>query len=145
MVAMIWLVYHLTQSSVLLGVVGFASQVPNLILVPFGGVLSDRWNHQRILIVTQALSMLQSFALAILTLTDTIQIWQIIALSLFQGIVNAIDAPTRQAFVSEIVERKESLINAIALNSSIFNGARLIDPAIGGCCSPKWGQVTVFC
>jgi MFS family permease len=132
MVAMIWLVYHLTQSPVLLGIVGFVSQVPNLVLVPFGGVLSDRWNHQRILIVTQFLSMLQSFALAILTLTGTIHIWHIIVLSLFQGIVNAIDSPTRQAFVPEIVERKENLINAIALNSSMFNGARLVGPAIGG-------------
>lgn len=132
MVAMIWLVYHLTQSPVLLGIVGFASQVPNFVLVPFGGVLSDRWNHQRTLIVTQILSMLQSFALAVLTLTGVIQIWHIIALSLFQGVVNAIDAPTRQAFVPEIVERKENLINAIALNSSMFNGARLIGPAIGG-------------
>jgi MFS family permease len=132
MVAMIWLVYHLTQSPVLLGIVGFVSQVPNLVLVPFGGVLSDRWNHQRILIATQFLSMLQSFALAILTLSGTIHIWHIIVLSLFQGIVNAIDSPTRQAFVPEIVERKENLINAIALNSSMFNGARLVGPAIGG-------------
>jgi MFS family permease len=132
MVAMIWLVYHLTQSPILLGIVGFASQVPNLVLVPFGGVLSDRWNHQHTLIVTQALSMLQSLALAILTLTNTIHIWHIIVLSLFQGIVNAIDSPTRQAFVSEIVEQKEDLINAIALNSSMFNGARLVGPAIGG-------------
>lgn len=132
MVAMIWLVYHLTQSPILLGIVGFVSQVPNLVLVPFGGVLSDRWNHQRTLIVTQALSMLQSFALAALTLTGTVHISHIIALSLFQGIVNAVDSPTRQAFVPEIVERKENLINAIALNSSLFNGARLIGPAIGG-------------
>lgn len=132
MVAMIWLVYHLTQSPVLLGVVGFVSQVPNLVLVPFGGVLSDRWNHQRTLIVTQALSMLQSFALAFLTLTGTIHMWYIIALSLFQGIISAIDSPTRQAFVLEIVERKDNLINAIALNSSLFNGARLVGPAIGG-------------
>jgi MFS family permease len=132
MVAMIWLVYHLTQSPVLLGIVGFVSQVPNLVLVPFGGVLSDRWNHQHTLIATQALSMLQSFALAILTLTGTIHIWHIIALSLFQGIVNAIDSPTRQAFVPKIVEQKDDLINAIALNSSMFNGARLVGPAIGG-------------
>jgi MFS family permease len=132
MVAMIWLVYQLTESPVLLGIVGFVSQIPNLVLVPFGGVLSDRWNHQRTLIVTQILSMLQSFALAILTLTGTVHIWHIIVLSLFQGIVNAVDAPTRQAFVPEIVERKENLINAIALNSSMFNGARLIGPAIGG-------------
>jgi MFS family permease len=132
MVAMIWLVYHLTQSPVLLGIVGFVSQVPNLVLVPFGGVLSDRWNHRNTLVVTQALSMLQSFALAILTLTGVIHIWHIVALSLFQGIVNAIDSPTRQAFVPEIVERKENLVNAIALNSSMFNGARLVGPAIGG-------------
>ncbi len=132
MVAMVWLVYHLTQSPVLLGLVGFVSQVPNLVLVPFGGVLSDRWNHQQTLIVTQTLSMLQSFALAILTLTGVIQIWHIVVLSLFQGIVSAIDSPTRQAFVPEIIERKESLINAIALNSSMFNAARLVGPAIGG-------------
>lgn len=132
MVAMIWLVYHLTQSPVLLGLVGFASQFPNLVLVPFGGVLSDRWNHRQTLVVTQALSMVQSFALAILTLTGTIHISHIIALSLFQGIVNAVDAPTRQAFVPEIIERKDVLINAIALNSSLFNSARLIGPAIGG-------------
>ncbi|HEY9663973.1 MAG TPA: MFS transporter, partial [Allocoleopsis sp.] len=132
MVAMIWLVYRLTQSPVLLGLVGFASQVPNLVLVPLGGVLSDRWNHRQTLVITQILSMLQSFALAVLTLTGTIHIWHIIALSLFQGIVNAIDSPTRQAFVPEIVERKENLINAIALNSSMFNGARLVGPAIGG-------------
>lgn len=132
MVAMIWLVYRLTQSPVLLGIVGFASQVPNLVLVPFGGVLSDRWNHRQTLIITQTLSMLQSFALAFLTLTETVQIWHIIVLSLFQGVVNAVDAPTRQAFVPRIVERKENLINAIALNSSMFNGARLVGPAIGG-------------
>lgn len=132
MVAMIWVVYHLTQSPVLLGVVGFVSQIPNLVLVPFGGVLSDRWNRRRTLVVTQILSMVQSLALAALTLTGTIHISHIVALSLFQGVINAIDAPTRQAFVPEIVERKENLINAIALNSSMFNGARLVGPAIGG-------------
>jgi MFS family permease len=132
LVATIWLVYHLSQSPLLLGVVGFASQVPNLVLVPFGGVLSDRWHHRQTLVITQVLSMLQSLTLAVLTLTGSIQIWHIIGLSLFQGMVNAVDAPTRQAFVPEIVERKENLINAIALNSSMFNGARLVGPAIGG-------------
>ncbi|MEG3437205.1 MFS transporter [Pannus brasiliensis CCIBt3594] len=132
MVAIVWLVYHLTRSPVLLGTVGFASQFPNLVLVPFGGVLSDRWNRRRTLLVTQFLSLLQSFALAILTLTGTIHIAPIIALSLLQGIVNAIDSPTRQAFVPEIVGRPENLTNAIALNSSMFNGARLLGPAIGG-------------
>lgn len=132
MVAIVWLVYHLTKSPVLLGTVGFASQFPNLVLVPFGGVLSDRWNRRRTLLVTQFLSLLQSFALAILTLTGTIHIAPIIALSLLQGIVNAIDSPTRQAFVPEIVGKPENLTNAIALNSSMFNGARLLGPAIGG-------------
>jgi MFS family permease len=144
MVAMIWLVYHLTQWPVLLGIVGFASQVPNLVLVPFGGVLSDRLNHRRTLIVTQALSMLQSFALAILTLTGVVHISHIILLSLFQGIVNAIDSPTRQAFVPEIVDRKDSLVNAIALNSSMFNGARLIGPAMGGILLAKVGAGYCF-
>jgi MFS family permease len=132
MVAMVWLVYHLTQSPLLLGIVGFVSQVPNLVLVPFGGVLSDRLNHHQTLIVTQTLSMLQSFALAVLTFTGVINIWQIIALGLFQGVVNAVDSPTRQAFVPQIVEHKGDLANAIALNSSMFNGARLLGPAIGG-------------
>jgi len=144
MVAMVWLVYHLTQSPVLLGVVGFASQVPNLVLTPFGGVLSDRLNHRRTLVVTQALSMVQSLTLAMLTLTGVVHIWHIIALSLFQGVVNAIDAPTRQAFVPEIVERRDDLINAIALNSSMFNGARLIGPAIGGVLLAKVGAGYCF-
>lgn len=144
MVAMVWLVYHLTQSPVLLGIVGFVSQLPNLVLVPFGGVFSDRWNHRSTLIATQALSMLQSLVLAVLALTGSIQIWHIIGLSLFQGIVNAIDAPTRQAFVPEIVERKENLINAIGLNSSLFNGARLVGPAIGGVLLAKVGAGYCF-
>lgn len=131
-VATIWLVYHLTQSAFLLGVVGFASQIPTFVVTPFGGVVGDRWHRRSVLVVTQILSMIQSLALAVLTLTGTIQIWQIIVLALFQGAVNAVDAPTRQAFVSELVERREDLPNAIALNSSMFNSARLIGPAVAG-------------
>jgi MFS family permease len=131
-IATIWLAYHLTKSALLLGMVGFATQIPNFMLVPFTGVLVDRWNHHRTLVVTQALSMLQSFALAALTLSGNIQFWHIIGLCLCQGLINAFDAPTRQAFVAEIVERKENLGNAIALNSSMFNGAKLVGPAIGG-------------
>lgn len=131
-IATIWLVYGLTQSPFLLGFVGFASQIPAFFLTPFGGVVGDRWHRRRILVVTQILSMLQSLALAALTFSGVIQIWQIILLALFQGIVNAVDAPTRQAFVSEMVERREDLPNAIALNSSMFNGARLVGPAVAG-------------
>ncbi|HEY9642681.1 MAG TPA: MFS transporter [Coleofasciculaceae cyanobacterium] len=130
--ATVWLVYHLTQSPLLLGLVSFISQLPNLVLVPFGGVLVDRWNHHRTMLITQTLAMLQSLALAILTLTGSIQVWQILALAFCQGLINAVDSPTRQAFLPEMVERKENLVNAIALNSSMVNGAKLLGPAIGG-------------
>lgn len=131
-IATIWLVYHLTNSPLLLGVVGFAGQIPSFILSPLGGIFADRSNRRHVIIVTQILSMLQSLALAVLTLTGTIQIWQIIILSIFQGIISAFDIPARQSFITEIIEKKEHLGNAIALNSSIFNAARLIGPAIGG-------------
>lgn len=127
-----WLVYHLTKSALWLGIVSFVSQAPSIVLVPFGGVLVDRWNHHRTLIITQTLAMIQSLALAALTLTGTIQVWSLIALGLCQGLINAFDLPTRQAFVPEIVERKENLGNAIALNSSMVTGAKLVGPAIGG-------------
>lgn len=130
--ATVWLVYHLTQSAVWLGIIGFVSQIPNFVLVPFGGVLVDRWNHHQTLLVTQMLSMLQSFALAILALTGTINIWWLIGLGLLQGVINSIDAPTRQSFVLEIVEHKDDLASAIALNSSMVTGARILGPAIGG-------------
>jgi MFS family permease len=131
-VATIWLVYHLSASPLLLGMVGFCTQIPTFFLTPFGGVLVDRWNRHRTLLVTQALSMVQSLVLAALALTGTVQIWQILLLAVFQGLINAIDAPTRQSFVFEMVERREDLPNAIALNSSMFNGARLVGPAIAG-------------
>ncbi|BAY75867.1 major facilitator transporter [Nostoc linckia NIES-25] len=130
--ATIWLVYDLTNSPLMLGVVGFSSQIPNFFLAPFGGVFVDRFSRYRTLIGTQILAMIQSLALAALALTGVIQVWQIIALSLFQGFINALDAPARQAFVPELVERREDLANAIAINSTMVNGARLIGPAIGG-------------
>lgn len=131
-VAMIWLVYHLTNSALLLGIVGFSSQIPSFVIGPFGGIFVDRWNRHRILVTTQILAMIQSLALAVLALTGIIQIWHIILLSIFQGFINAFDAPARQAFVMEMIEKKEDLGNAIALNSSMFNGARLVGPAIAG-------------
>ncbi|MEH2415238.1 MFS transporter [Nostoc sp.] len=130
--ATIWLIYDLTKSPLMLGVVGFSSQIPNFFLAPFGGVFVDRFSRYRTLIGTQILAMIQSLTLAALALTGVIQVWHIIALSLFQGFINALDAPARQAFVPELVERREDLANAIAINSTMFNGARLIGPAIGG-------------
>ncbi len=131
-IAMTWLVYRLTNSAFLLGVVGFASQMPTFLLSPFAGVFADRMNRHRIIIVTQTLAMIQAAVLAILTLTGNIAVWHIIMLSVFLGLVNAFDIPTRQTFVLEMIENKEDLGNAIALNSSMFNGARLIGPAIAG-------------
>lgn len=132
MVAIGWLVYHLTNSALLLGLVGFFSQIPSFVLTPFTGVFVDRWNRHRILVITQTLSMIQAFALAFLTLTGTIDILSIILLSLSLGLINAFDMPARQAFVIEMVEKKEDLPNAIALNSSLVNVARFIGPAVAG-------------
>src|SRR2546421_1396312 len=131
-IATSWLVYRLTGSALLLGVVGFAGQVPSFLLAPFAGVLVDRWNRHRLLVATQVLALAQSLALALLTLTGMIRIWHVIALSVFQGLINAFDMPARQAFVVEMVDRREDLANAIALNSSMVNAARLLGPSIGG-------------
>ncbi|MEH2324128.1 MAG: MFS transporter [Nostoc sp.] len=141
--ATIWLVYSLTNSPLMLGVVGFSSQIPSFFLAPFGGVFVDRFSRYRTLICTQVLAMIQSLTLAALALTGVIQIWQIITLSLLQGFINALDAPARQAFVPELVERREDLGNAIAINSTMINGARLIGPAIGGLLIARVG--TAYC
>ena len=127
-----WLVYRLTGSAFLLGMVGFATQLPSFLLAPLAGTAVDRYNRRRLLMLTQFLSMLQSFALAFMTFSGHITIHWLLALSAFQGILNAFDMPCRQAFVVELVEDKKDLSNAIALNSSIFNLARLLGPAIGG-------------
>jgi MFS family permease len=131
-IATSWLVYRLTDSALLLGVVGFAGQIPSFILAPFAGVLVDRWDRHRLLVITQVLALLQSLAMAILTMTGLIKMWHVIALSVFQGLINAFDMPARQAFVVEMVEKREDLANAIALNSSMVNAARLVGPSIGG-------------
>ncbi|HEY6290136.1 MAG TPA: MFS transporter [Terriglobia bacterium] len=131
-VAMSWLVYRLTKSAFLLGLIGFSGQIPILILGPIAGVWVDRWNRHRVLVVTQVLSMLQSFALAMLALSGRITFWEIFGLSLLQGAVNAFDMPARQAFVIEMVEAREDLANAIALNSSMVNASRLVGPSLAG-------------
>ena len=145
-----WLVLRLAwqegavQAATVLGAVRFAAQVPMSALAPAAGVLVDRWNRHRVLVVTQALSMVQSTALAVLTITGRINVANIIVLSIFQGLINAFDAPARQAFVVEIVDRRDDLPNAIALNSSMFNGARLIGPAIAGILIAKIGEAACF-
>src|SRR5258705_635067 len=131
-VATSWLVYRLTGSALLLGVVGFCGQIPTLLLAPIAGALVDRWDRHRILLVTQVLSMLQSLALALLVFSGTITVAYILALQVFQGIINAFDTPARQAFVVQMVEDRADLPNAIALNSSMVNGSRIIGPSIGG-------------
>lgn len=139
-----WLVYRMTGSALLLGVIGFTSQIPSLFLSPVAGVLADRWNLRRILLGTQALALLQAAVLALLVLTDSIRVWQIVALSLFLGGINAFDIPVRQLFVVDLVEKREDLGNAIALNSSLVNAARLIGPSIAGLLVAAVGEGICF-
>ena len=131
-IAMPWLVYHLTGSAFLLGLVGFAGQIPTFLLSPVAGVLTDRWNRYKVLLVTQIVSMIQASVLTWLCLSGTIQIWQIVCLSIVMGCINAFDVPARHSFVVDMVEKKQDLGNAIALNSLMFNGARLIGPSVAG-------------
>jgi MFS family permease len=131
-VATSWLVYRLTGSELLLGVVGFCGQIPTLLLTPLAGVLVDRLDRRRMLIVTQVLSLLQSALLAVLTLTGIITVTQLLVLQLVQGAINAFDMPGRQSFVVEMVDDRRDLANAIALNSMMVNGSRVIGPSIGG-------------
>jgi MFS family permease len=143
-IAVGWLVYRLTDSAFLLGVVGFAGQIPAFVLAPFAGVLADRWNRHRLLILTQALAMMQAFVLAYLVLTETVVVWQIIVLSLVLGVVTAFDIPVRQSFMIEMIEEKTDLGNAIALNSSMVNGARLLGPSVAGLLIATVGEGMCF-
>jgi MFS family permease len=129
--AQLWLVYRMTNSPALLGIFGFASQIPILFLASFGGYVGDRYNRHRGVIWTQTTAMILSFVLAALTLIGAVRVWEIILIAFFAGIVNAFDVPIRQAFLVQMVG-KEDLPNAIALNSSIFNGARIVGPALAG-------------
>jgi MFS family permease len=130
-VAQSWLVYRLTGSSALLGLVGFSSQIPVFLFSPLGGVAADRYNRHRLIIITQTLSMLLAFILATLTLSGSIRVWHIFILASALGIINAFDIPARQSFFQEMVGRTD-LINAIALNSSMYNSARIVGPAVAG-------------
>ncbi|MCX7175184.1 MAG: MFS transporter [Proteobacteria bacterium] len=132
MIAMSWLTYRLTNSTLMLGLVSFAGQIPILAVAPLGGVLSDRFDKRVMMLWTQSLAMVQACLLAILTLTDAIHPWQLILMSLFLGLINAIDTPTRQSFVADLVDNRDDLPNAIALNSFTMNSARFLGPSIGG-------------
>lgn len=142
-IALPWLVYRLSGSAFLLGTVSFAGQIPGFLLAPIAGVISDRWNRYHILLITQSFSMIQAFILAALCFSGTITVSHIVILSAFMGCINAFDIPVRQAFVVEMVDN-EDLGNAIALNSSIFNGARLLGPSIAGILVASAGEGVCF-
>jgi MFS family permease len=130
-VAESWLVFRLTGSSALLGVAAFASQVPVLLLAPLGGIVADRANRHRVLVATQTMSMVLPLTLAALTLSGHVRVWHVFVLAACLGVVNAFDIPARQAFIMDMVGR-EDLVNAIALNSSMVNGARVVGPSVAG-------------
>ena len=142
-VAQSWLVYRMTGSAFLLGAVGFAGQIPVFIMAPVGGIVADRHNRQRVVIGTQTVSMILAAILAALTLSHQVQVWQILVLAAGLGAVNAFDIPARQSFLIDMVGR-EDLMNAIALNSSMFNGARIIGPAVAGILVASIGEGWCF-
>jgi MFS family permease len=142
-IAEAWLVYRLTGSSLLLGTVAFASQFPVFLFAPVGGMVADRWDRRKIVIATQTISMVLALTLAFLTLTKRVTVGEIILLAALMGVVNAFDIPTRQAFIVEIVGH-EDMMNAIAINSSMFNGARIIGPAIAGILVASIGEGWCF-
>ena len=143
-VAMSWLVYRLTDSALLLGVIGFVSQFPALLMAPFAGALADRWSRYRMVLGAQVLAMLQATALAVLVLSGEVDVWHLVALAVVAGVINGVDIPARQALLVRLVGGQEDLPNAIALNSSMFNAARLIGPAVAGGLIGLFGEGTVF-
>jgi MFS family permease len=143
-IAMGWLVYRLTDSAFLLGIVGFAGQIPGFLVGPFAGVIADRVNRHRMLITAQVTAMIQASILAFLVLTGAIEVWHLVALSVLLGIIMGFDIPARQSFLIQMVENKEDLGNAIALNSSMFNLARLVGPSVAGILIAAVGEGICF-
>jgi MFS family permease len=143
-IAMPWLVYELTGSAFMLGVVSFAGQIPTFLIAPFAGVLTDRWNRYNVLIVAQLLGMMQALAITLIYYFGTVEVWHIVLLSVVWGIFNAFDVPSRQSFVVDLVGDKEDIGNAIALNSLMFNGARLIGPSVAGVLLATTGEGLCF-
>jgi MFS family permease len=143
-VAMGWLVYRLSNSVLVLGIVAFAGQIPGFLLTPFGGVAADRYNRHKLLIITQILALIQAAVLSLLVLTDSVAIWHLVFLNIFLGTINAFDMPVRQAFVVEMIEKREDLGNAIALNSSMVNTAKMLGPSIAGILIAAVGEGMCF-
>ncbi len=143
-IALGWLVYRLTNSVFLLGLVGFAGQIPSLLITPFAGVYADRLNRHKVMIITQISSMLLAFALAFLVFSNSIQVWHILLLATLNGVVLAVDTPFRHAFLLVMVGDKSLLQNAIALNSTLINSARFIGPTIGGIIIAMVGEAWCF-
>jgi len=143
-IALSWLVYRITGSVFLLGLLGFTSQIPTFILSPFTGVLTDKFDRLKIMKLTQLFFMLQALTVTILAMTNVVQVWHLIALSVVFGTITAFDAPARQSLVIDLIDHPEDLGNAIALNSAIFNGARLIGPAIAGVTIAAVGEGICF-
>ena len=144
MTAVAWLVWRLSHSALLLGLVGFAGRIPTFVMAPFAGVLVDRVDRHRLVILTQVLSMAQALILAGLMYSGRLAIWHVIALSFLLGFINALDVPARQSFLVQMLDRREDLTNAIALNSSMVNGARLIGPSIAGLLIAGAGEALCF-
>ena len=143
-IALSWLTYKLTNSPMLLAVVGVSAQLPALVVMPFAGVLSDRFNRHRILLMTQSAALLQAAVLATLTLTHHLQVWHLVALGLVMGVITAFDMPVRSAFISSLVSRREDLPAAIAMNSSLMNISRLLGPALAGFLVAAFGEGVCF-
>jgi MFS family permease len=143
-IAMTWLVYRITGSAFMLGVFAFSSQLPVFVISPFAGVFADRWNRRRILIVEQSIAMTQALVLALLTLTNMVAVWHIVILGILLGMINSIDMPVRQSFMIEMIDDRNDLANAIALNSSLVNTARLIGPSIAGIIVAAFGEGICF-
>ena len=143
-VAMAWLVYRMTGSPMLLGLIGFAGQIPIFIFAPFGGLWSDRFNRRSLLIVTQTLAMIQAFVLAALVFSGWVQVWHLILMAISLGVIHALDAPARQAIVVHLVADRKDLSNAIALNSFAINSARLIGPTFAGVLVTLYGEAVCF-
>ena len=143
-VAMSWLLYRLTASPFLLGLISFSSQIPSLFLSPLAGVAADRWNRHRALLVTQFLAMIQAVLVLVVIHSEGEIVWKLVGLGFFLGLINAFDMPLRQSFLVEMVPDRDLLGNAIALNSSIVNGARLVGPALAGLMIARWGESACF-
>lgn len=142
--AVSWIIYSLTHSKFMLGVSIFATLFPSAILTPLGGVISDRYNRYRVLLTTQVLAMLQAVTLTLVVYFKNYAVWEIIALSVVLGLINAFDVPARQSLVYEMVDDKKNLPNALALNSSMVNLAKLVGPAIAGIAIERFGEVACF-